>query len=333
MVLRQVLHLDEPTGIASGAVGPVKLNQSSGTVIRADHRLHGGVFLDAALGKLLSQGEGELHLAVGLFEHICHGGFGERIRLYAFFGKPRLELHRTVGVIQAGHGAGLLHVRPLEAFIAADCLGDEGSVEHDALVVDLLVEGVVAPLGLGDRKLGELLLNGHFRFHISKVVGFEQRPFLRRICRIMSNERTVLGFCRSAEIPDKVFAFFELLLFETQHGTDAFQRKRQSQRCCPDHRAVPGGRVEILPGRVSEITGQAHTLELCIERPFGHGGVGQRRADIGGKCFSGSQIHNLHRSTVRRIAEKQHLEVRGFGIAVHTAFGEVLGGEGLNIDT
>ena len=77
MVLRQVLHLDEPTGIASGAVGPVKLDKSSGTVIRTHHGLHGRVFLDAALGKLLPQGEGKLHFTVRFFEHIRHGGFGE----------------------------------------------------------------------------------------------------------------------------------------------------------------------------------------------------------------------------------------------------------------
>ena len=114
-------------------------------------------------------------------------------------------------------------MRPLETLIAANRLGDEGTVEHDAPVVDLLVEGVIAPLRLRDRELGELLLNGHFRFHIPKVVGFEKRPFLQRICRIMSNGRTVFCFCRSAEIPNEVFAFFELLLFEAQHGTDAFQ--------------------------------------------------------------------------------------------------------------
>ena len=114
-------------------------------------------------------------------------------------------------------------MRPLEALVASYRLGDEGAVKHNATVVDLLVEGVIAPLRLGDRALGELLLNGHFRFHIPKVVGFEKRPFLQRICRIMSNGRTVSCFCRSAEIPDEVFAFFEFLLFETQHGTDAFQ--------------------------------------------------------------------------------------------------------------
>ena len=73
-------------------------------------------------------------------------------------------------------------------------------------------------------------------------------------------------------------------------------------------------------------------LELCIECPFGHGRVGQRRADISRNRFSGSQIHDLHRSTVCGVAEKQYLEIRGFGIAVHAAFGEVLGGEGLNFD-
>ena len=223
-------------------------------------------------------------------------------------------------------------MRPLEALVASYRLGDEGTVEHDAPVIDLLVEGVIAPLGFRDRELGELLLDGHFRFHIPEVVGFEQRPFLRCICRMVSNERTVSCFCRSAEIPNEVFTFFEFLLFETQHSTDALQRKRQSQRRRPDHRTVPGGRVEILSGQVSEIARQTHTLELCVECPFGHGGIGQRRANIGGKCFSDSQIHDLHRRTVCRVAEKQHLKVRGFGVAVHTALGEVLGGEGLNID-
>ena len=114
-------------------------------------------------------------------------------------------------------------MRPLEAFITANCLGDKSAVKHNAPVVYLLIEGVVAPLGFRDWELGELLLDGHFRFYIPEVVGFEQRPFLRRICRIMSNKRTVSCFCWSAEITDEVFAFFELLLFEAQHGTDAFQ--------------------------------------------------------------------------------------------------------------
>ena len=79
-----------------------------------------------------------------------------------------------------------------------------------------------------------------------------------------------------------------------------------------------------MSGWVSKIAGQTHALELCIECPFGHGRVGQRRADIGRKRFSGSQIHDLHRCTVCGVAEEQHLKVWGFGIAVHAAFGEVL---------
>ena len=55
MVLREVLHLDEPPGKSAGSIGPVKLDQPTGAVIRADHRLHGGVFLDAAFGQLLPQ--------------------------------------------------------------------------------------------------------------------------------------------------------------------------------------------------------------------------------------------------------------------------------------
>ena len=77
MVLRQVLHLDESTGIATGAVGTIKLDKPSCSAVRTDYRLHGGVFLDAALCKLLPQGECQLHFTVRFFEHIRHGGFGE----------------------------------------------------------------------------------------------------------------------------------------------------------------------------------------------------------------------------------------------------------------
>ena len=222
-------------------------------------------------------------------------------------------------------------MRLLEALVAADCLGDKSTVKHDTPVVDLLVKGVIAPLGFRDGELGELLLDGHFRFHIPEVIGFEQRPFFRRVCRIVPDKTAVPCLGRGAEVPDEVFAFFELLLFQTQHSTDTFQRKRQSQRCCPDHRAVPGGRIEILSGRVSEITGQAHTLELCVECPFCNSRGGQRSADIGGKCFSGSQVNDPHRRTVCRVAEKQHLKVRGFGIAINPAFGEVYAAIALNI--
>ena len=140
----------------------------------------------------------------------------------------------------------------------------------------------------------------------------------------MSNGRTVSCFCRGAEIPNEVFAFFEFLLFEAQHSTDTFQGKRQTQCCRPDHRAVPGGRVKILSGRIAEEARQAHTLKLRIECPFGHSRICQCRTDIGRKRFSGSQIHDLHRCTVCGVAEEQHLKVLGFGIAVHAAFGEVL---------
>ena len=114
-------------------------------------------------------------------------------------------------------------MRPLETLITADRLGDEGAVEHDAPVIDLLVKRVVAPLRFRDRELGELLLDGHFRFHIPEVVGFEQRPLVRCVCRIVPDKAAVPCLGRSAEVPDEIFAFFELLLFQPQHSTDAFQ--------------------------------------------------------------------------------------------------------------
>ena len=56
-------------------------------------------------------------------------------------------------------------------------------------------------------------VRSHFGFHIPEVIGFEGFPLLGSVGRIMATGTAVLGFCRGTEIADKVFAFFQLLLF------------------------------------------------------------------------------------------------------------------------
>ena len=146
MVLREVLHLNEPPGKSAGSIGSVKLDQAAGAVIRADHRLHGGVFLDAALGQLLPQGQSQLHLALRMGQQFQNGRFGEGFGFHALFRQPCFELGGTVGVLQPGDGAGLLQMGALEPFVTADGLGHKCAVQQDAPVVDALVEMVVVPL-------------------------------------------------------------------------------------------------------------------------------------------------------------------------------------------
>ena len=68
--------------------------------------------------------------------------------------------------------------------IHADGLPHQFHIHTDTSVVDLLVEMVLVPDILRHREPGQLLLDGHLRFHIPEVVDFEPRPLLRGILRV-----------------------------------------------------------------------------------------------------------------------------------------------------
>ena len=250
MVLRQVLHLDQASGVSPGAVGPIKLDQPSGPVVSADYGLHSRVFLHARLGQLLPQRERELHLAAGRFQQVKDGCLRERVHRDALFCQPCFELRRGVGVVQPGDGLCHLHVSLLELLVTGDGLLHQREVQPDAPVVDLLVQHIVAPLGFRHGELGETLLDGHFRLHVTEVIRLEERPLLRGVCRIMPERVAIPRFGGGTEITDQVLALFELLFLQPQHRADAFQRQRQAEGRRPHHRAMPRGGVQISACRV-----------------------------------------------------------------------------------
>lgn len=76
VVLREVLNLNEPAGESPCPVGTVELDQPSGPAVRADHLLHGGVFLDTALRQLLPKGESLFDHTFSMGAEIGNSGFG-----------------------------------------------------------------------------------------------------------------------------------------------------------------------------------------------------------------------------------------------------------------
>ena len=229
--------------------------------------------------------------------------FGEGFGFHALFRQPCFELGWAVGVLQPGDRAGLLQMGALEPLVTADGLGHQGAVQQDTPVVDALVEMVVVPLFRRNRKAGQLLLNGHLRLHIPKVIGFEGNPLLRGVCRKPAEGGAILGLSRRAEITHQVFAFLELLFLQPQHGAHPFQREGQTQSSRPHHGAVPGVRVQVSSDRVPQVSGKTHPLELGVEGPLGHSRVGQRRQYIGRDALTGGEIHHLDGTAVHRIAE------------------------------
>lgn len=192
--------------------------------IVSDHGLHSGVFLNAALGQLLSERQGKFDLAICLFQHLHNGCFGKRVRFDAFLGKPGFELRGRVGVFQPGDIPGNVEVFLFELVVTGDGVSDKRKVKHNASVVDLLIQTVVDPLGFRDRELGQFVLDAHFRFDVSEVICLKTFPFLRGVFGIMADNRTVLCGGGSAEISDEVFTFFQLLFLQPQDRTDTLQR-------------------------------------------------------------------------------------------------------------
>ena len=127
----------------------------------------------------------------------------------------------------------------LELLVAGDGLLHQREVQPDTTVIDQLVQHIVTPLRICHGELGETVLDGHLRLNITEVIRFEERPLFRGVCRIMSKRVAIPRFGGGAEITDQVLALFELLLLQTQHCADTFQRKRQAEGRRPHHRAMP----------------------------------------------------------------------------------------------
>ena len=82
---------------------------------------------------------------------------------------------------------------------------------------------------------------------------------------------------------------------------------------------------------VTQIMGQADTLEVRVESPFGHGVVGQRGENFLWDFFAACEVDDLYISVINRAAEQQNLEIWRLTVAVYAAFHEVDIGIGFQV--
>ena len=201
----------------------------------------------------------------------------------------------------------------------------EGNIQPDSAIIDFLINVVFIPHELRHGELRELLLYAHLRLNITKVVGFEERPFLRGILRAVASSAAVaLGrSARRAEILDEFLTLGQLLLVEVQNRADTLQRKRQSHVRRPHHRASPGRRVEVFARRHSEMPGKTDPLKVGVEGKLQHVLIGKRGGNVCRYFFAECQIDHMDFAAVNGITEEQNLEVRVFRVFVDTALAEV----------
>jgi len=123
------------------------------------------------------------------------------------------------------------------------------------------------------------------------------------------------------EITDQVLAFGELLLIQTEHGTDTLERERQAHVRRPDHGAAPGLRGEVRTRWQAQPARQADTLERAVLCPLDDLWICQCCANVGREVLATGQVDNPNIAAVNSIAKQQDLEIRRLNISVHSCLG------------
>ena len=278
VVLRQILQLDIPAGVASGAACAVELEQSSCPAVRADTAFRRLVFLDGAFRHLESELQhihclGIYAVLVQLADHLGDILLAQRVHRDAAFIQPSLQLGHRVRILQPRQ---LIRFRAhgiRQEQITGNSLLDKFRINLHATVVDTLVYPVVMPLPGRHWKAFQSLVDVHLRVNVLNAVVLELCPVFREmVWKIACSAAVALGrLAGRRKQLDEPFTFFVLLLCGSQDFTDVFQCHGQGQRCRHDHGADPVVRrqecagFQILSGVVLlEISGKAHTLECRI---------------------------------------------------------------------
>jgi hypothetical protein len=87
------------------------------------------------------------------------------------------------------------------------------------------------------------------------------------------------------------------------------------------------------PPQVRQIPGQAHSFEIGIEGPLGDGVISEGLQNLFREGFSLGQINDVHWAPIHCIAKKEDCKIRGLGVFIDPALGQVHIAVGLNIDT
>ena len=134
---------------------------------------------------------------------------------------------------------------------------------------------------------------------------------------------TVAVLVRNTEELDEVFALGHLLFVQTENCTNTGKGHGQTERCRPDHRAVPLCRVKICSLGKSEMLGNTDALEHGIVGGLDDIRVSQCCYNIVGELFTVCKVNDLRRMSVHAVAEEQNLKIIGFRIGINSRFTQI----------
>ena len=305
----------------SGAVGPVELQQPVDAPVRAHRAADGLVFLHARFRHEQAQLQHLQHIALRAGKKRAHRLFVERIGLRALSLQPFLKLRGAVGVGKPGQFAGALRGLFPVLFVALDGARYQHGIDHDAPVVDLLIQAVQFLFLRGDGIALQPCPYLPLSLHVADAVFLEALPLLRGVFRQVARALAVGlgGLAGQREVAHEVAALFELFPLDAQHLAHALQRQRQRQ-----HRRLHGGTLPLRGIQtLSETAADTGTLERRVEGRLGDGRVGERIQYAGRELFATFEVYDLRFLIIEGVGEEEDLEAGMFRVGVYPAFGQV----------
>ena len=218
----------------------------------------------------------------------------------------------------------------LELCIAAYSLGRKLLVDHDAPVVDFLIQPVQFHLAGRDGVVAELFPDLPLGVHITDTVGFEPFPRLRGILRAVAGPPPVGlgGLAGHGEVAEQSHTFLQLFPLDVQHLAHPVQGEGKGQHRGLDGGTLPGHRGELPP----QVAGDTRPLERGVESRLGDGHILQCFQHPVRELLPAGQIDHLGRFIVKGIGKEEDLKQRGICVGVDSALRKVHIRKGLDVD-
>ena len=193
---------------------------------------------------------------------------------------------------------------------------NQRSVNHHTPVIDALIEVVVVPLEGRHREALQFVPYIPLCPDILQTVRFEALPLSGSVQRKVARPAAVgcCGLTGLAEILDQVFTRLVFLFSCLQHNSRLFQCERERQARRPHHGTAPVIRGQCSPQHLPD----TRSLECSVPGRLDDGRIVDSFKHFRWYSFPACNIHNFHLIIVKRIGEKQDVEVP-LDVAVNAA--------------
>ena len=322
----QIVRLNDAPCPPARPVGTIELQDPAQPSVGTDRVLHGMILCHGCLSERLAdlQGPPDVFRQVPC-EEFGDVVFPQRLRADAPALQPGFQLGKTVRIAESGDLPGLR----LQFFPVLLIMGDDHvhhrNIQTHAAIIHPLVQLPQVLFAFGKLIPVQLLAYCHLSDDVLPVVLDIELPLLPVVSRKVPGP-PVVALRRPARFREVLYEAFadrvlQLVLREAECDTGARQGSRQPAFQGHDHGITPLLRRHLF----SQRSGKARSFERRIPSTLLNFRIRKRLQEIFGPRARLSAVMHLYRAAIEGITDDQDLEIRGAGVSVYTAAGEISG--------